>query len=97
MTEETDWIGGQLTQQGVPPDEHVWIETHGATQLYRDLRTAVRRYYVQYYPLTKAAKADKILNLGNGAVSKPCHEPKVALAVLQQMLAPYLSSGHLSK
>ena len=41
MTEETDWIGGQMTQQGVPPDEHQWIETHGATQLYRDLRTAI--------------------------------------------------------
>ena len=26
MTEETDWIGGQLTQQGVPFDEHRWIE-----------------------------------------------------------------------
>ena len=30
MTEETDWIGGQLTSQGVPPDEHRWIETSGA-------------------------------------------------------------------
>ena len=30
MTEETDWIGGQLSQQGVPPDEHPWIESHGA-------------------------------------------------------------------
>ena len=28
MTEETDWIGGQVSQQGVPPDEHAWIETH---------------------------------------------------------------------
>ena len=26
MTEPTDWIGGQLTQQAVPPDEHPWIE-----------------------------------------------------------------------
>ena len=26
LTEETDWIGGQLTQQAVPPDEHPWIE-----------------------------------------------------------------------
>src|SRR5690606_6421400 len=26
LTEETDWIGGQLTAQGVPPDEHQWIE-----------------------------------------------------------------------
>ena len=29
LTEETDWIGGQLSQQGVPPDEHQWIETNG--------------------------------------------------------------------
>src|SRR5690606_15493354 len=33
LTEETDWVGGQLTSQGVPPDEHQWIESHGATQL----------------------------------------------------------------
>jgi len=30
LTEETDWIGGQLTQQAVPPDEHRWIERFGA-------------------------------------------------------------------
>jgi len=29
MTEETDWIGGQLTSQMVPPDEHPWIEQFG--------------------------------------------------------------------
>jgi len=29
MTEETDWIGGQFTQQAVPPDEHPWIESFG--------------------------------------------------------------------
>jgi NADPH-dependent 2,4-dienoyl-CoA reductase/sulfur reductase-like enzyme len=52
LTEETDWIGGQLTSQGVPPDEHQWIETHGSTRLYRDLRTAIRQYYVRNYPLT---------------------------------------------
>src|SRR5690554_5452708 len=28
LTEETDWLGGQLTSQGVPPDEHSWIESH---------------------------------------------------------------------
>ena len=27
LTEETDWLGGQLTAQAVPPDEHPWIET----------------------------------------------------------------------
>lgn len=65
MTEETDWIGGQLTQQGLScPDEHYWIESFGATQLYRELRTAIREYYVRYYPLTEAAKTNKNLNPG---------------------------------
>src|SRR5437667_465258 len=27
LTEETDWVGGQLTSQAVPPDEHPWIES----------------------------------------------------------------------
>src|SRR5690348_9169023 len=29
LTETTDWIGGQLTSQAVPPDEHPWIEQFG--------------------------------------------------------------------
>ena len=29
LTEPTDWIGGQLTSQAVPPDEHPWIEQFG--------------------------------------------------------------------
>ncbi len=96
MTEETDWIGGQLTQQGVScPDEHQWIESFGATQSYRDLRMAIREYYIRNYPLTDAAEAAKNLNPGSGAVSRLCHEPRVALTVLTNLLAPYLSSGKL--
>ncbi|MEO9004850.1 MAG: FAD-dependent oxidoreductase [Ginsengibacter sp.] len=96
LTEETDWIGGQLTQQGLScPDEHPWIETHGATQLYRDYRTEVRDYYKRNYPLTDEARARKNLNPGDGSVSKLCHEPRVALAILYNMIAPYLSSGKL--
>lgn len=96
MTEETDWIGGQLTQQGVPPDEHRWIETHGATQLYRDLRTRVRAYYRNNFPLTDAARAKDDLNPGDGAVSRLCHEPRVALAVLNDLFAPYIGAGKLT-
>jgi len=95
LTEETDWIGGQITQQGVPPDEHPWIETHGATQLYREFRTAVRNYYKRYYPLTEEARNRKDLNPGDGSVSRLCHEPRVALAVLEDMLNPYISSRQL--
>ncbi|MGC1243544.1 MAG: FAD-dependent oxidoreductase [Chryseosolibacter sp.] len=96
LTEETDWIGGQLSQQGVPPDEHQWIETHGATYLYRQFRTAVREYYIRNYPLTDEARSRKNLNPGDGTVSRLCHEPRVAVAVLQDMLNPYISSGKLS-
>lgn len=96
MTEETDWIGGQVTQQGLSCfDEHPWIETYGATQLYRNLRQAIRQYYRLHYPLISEAKDRKYLNPGDGSVSRLCHEPRVALAVLQAMFAPYLSSGHL--
>ncbi len=96
LTEETDWIGGQLSQQGVPPDEHSWIETHGATQLYRDFRNGVREYYKRNYPLTPDAKSRKNLNPGDGSVSRLCHEPRVAVAVLMDMLAPYMSTGKLT-
>jgi hypothetical protein len=96
MTEETDWIGGQLTQQGVPPDEHEWIESHGATRWYRELRSGIRDYYRRYYPLTDAARARADLNPGDGAVSRLCHEPRVAVAVLEGLLAPHISAGRLT-
>ena len=95
MTEETNWIGGQLTQQGVPPDEHPWIETHGATLLYRHFRNNVRLYYKANYPLTNTARNDAYLNPGDAVVSKLCHEPRVALMVLQDMLMQYVSNGRL--
>ena len=95
MTEETDWIGGQLSQQGVPPDEHQWIETHGAPQSYREFRHRVREYYRLNYPLTETARGRDNLNPGNGSVSRLCHEPRVAVSVLTDMLSPYLSSGRL--
>lgn len=95
LTEETDWIGGQVSQQGVPPDEHRWIETHGAPPSYRDFRKRVRDYYRRNYPLTTDALGREFLNPGNGGVSRVCHEPRVAVAVLEEMLAPYMSSGKL--
>jgi len=96
MTEETDWIGGQISQQGVPPDEHQWIETHGAPATYREFRNRVREYYRRNYPLKPEAAGRKFLNPGDGSVSRLCHEPRVAVAVLTEMLIPYISSGKLA-
>lgn len=95
LTEETDWIGGQLTSQGVPLDEHPWIEQFGCTATYREFRNKVREYYKTNYPLTDAAKKDDFLNPGNAWVSRLSHEPKVALKVLEDMLAPYVNSGRI--
>lgn len=96
MTEETEWIGGQLTSQAVPPDEHKWIEQFGCTRTYRQFRDGVRNYYREHMPLTAAARANPYLNPGNGYVSRLCFEPRTALAVLQQMLAPYIHSGKIT-
>lgn len=95
MTEETDWIGGQLTSQAVPPDEHPWIESFGCTRSYRQFRDGIRAYYRRYLPLTAAAAANPLLNPGNGSVSRLCHDPRVALSVLHEMLAPYVLSGRI--
>ena len=95
LTEETDWIGGQLTQQAVPPDEHPWIETTGCTNSYRRLRQGIRDYYRRNYPLRQEIRERMLLNPGNGNVSRLCHEPRVALAVLEEMLAPFRSGRQL--
>jgi len=96
LTEETDWIGGQLTSQAVPPDEHPWIEAFGATRLYRAYRSAVRDYYRRNYPLTEEARSRWQLNPGDGRVSRLTHEPRVSLAVLEEMLAPHVSGGRVT-
>lgn len=95
MTEETDWIGGQLTSQAVPPDEHPWIERFGSTASYREFRSRVRGYYRNNFPLTAKAQSTLYLNPGNANVSRISHEPRAALAVLQDMLAPYVHNGKL--
>jgi len=95
LTEEYAWIGGQFTSQAVPPDEHGWIERFGCTATYRSFREKVRQYYRDHYPLSPEARGNPILNPGNGWVSPLCHEPRVALAVLEAMLAPHISNGRI--
>jgi hypothetical protein len=95
LTEPTDWIGGQLTAQAVPPDEHPWVEQFGVNASYRELRRGIRDDYRRHYPVTAEARTARALNPGNGGVSKLCHEPRAALAALTAMLAPHASSGRL--
>src|SRR5256885_12200475 len=63
MSEETDWIGGQLTAQGVSaPDEHRFIEQFGGTRRYYELRNRIRDHYRENLALTAAALARESLN-----------------------------------
>ena len=103
LTETTDWLGGQLTAQAVPPDENRWIEgddtgpaglpVDGGTRSYRRFREAVREHVRAHRRLTAEARSDPRLNPGGGWVSRLCYEPAVGKAVIDAMLAPHVASG----
>ena len=96
MTEVTDWLGGQLTSQGVSaPDEHPLIEQFGGTVRYSELRARVRRHYCERYGAPRTMPDGLPLNPGNGWVSRLCFEPKVGVEVIRAMLRPYVASGQL--
>lgn len=96
LTEQTAWLGGQLTSQLVPTDEHRYIENTGANRSYRALRDGLRDHYRRWFPLTDRARADEHLNPGAGWVSPVSVDPRVAVAVIESMLDPYRSAGRLT-
>ncbi|MFY1594838.1 FAD-dependent oxidoreductase [Micromonospora sp. WMMD737] len=96
LSEEYGWLGGQLTTQAVPPDEHPWIESFGSSASYRALRDGIREHYRRWYPLTAESARDPHLNPGGGRVSRLCAEPAVGAAVLDAMLTPWISAGRLT-
>lgn len=96
LTEENDWLGGQLTSQLVPTDEHLFIETTGANRSYRQFRESLRQYYRDHFPLTEEARNDPHLNPGAAWVSPISVDPRVAVAVIGDMLLPYESNGQLT-
>ncbi len=96
LTEETDWIGGQMTAQGVSAfDGNRYIETTGPTASFAELRQRIRSYYKQHNTLSALGAREKYFNPGNCWVSALCFEAPVALKVLNSMLQPYESKGVL--
>jgi hypothetical protein len=96
LTEATDWIGGQMTSQGVSAlDEHPHIERFGGTRAYIQLRKGIRAYYRERYNAPATMPDSAPLNPGNGWVSRLCFEPRVALGVLQSMLAPHIAAQRI--
>ncbi len=93
LLEETDWLGGQLTSQGVAAlDEHEHIEAFGGTARYYRLREAIRD---AYRPLARDAGALDPFNPGNCWVTRLAFEPRVAAACFDDLLRPFEASGKL--
>ncbi len=92
---EGEWLGGQLTSQAAPPDEHPWIESHGCTRTYRNLRNAIRDHYRRNERLAPSFQNTQELNPGNCWVSRLGCEPRMAATVLETLLAPWIRRGNL--
>lgn len=84
MTEITDWIGGQVSPQGVSAlDEEALQRELGLFPLgYRRFRVDVQARY-------------RGKNPGKCWVSELCFSPQTGVQVLEEMLAPYKQSGKL--
>ena len=93
LLEETDWLGGQLTAQGVAAlDEHEHIEAFGGTASYYRLRNAIRDHY---RALAGAAGSEPEFNPGTCWVTRLAFEPKAALAAIETMLRPHRDAQRL--
>ena len=96
LCEATDWIGGQLTSQAVPPDENAWIETQGATQSYLNYRKAVRAAYHAMPEASELMRSKQVFCPGASWVSRVAHSPRLAHRLLSESLQPYLDKGLLT-
>ena len=94
LLEETDWLGGQLSAQGISAlDEHEHIESFGGTASYEALRESLRDHY---RGLAGAAGSGAHFNPGACWVTRLAFEPAVAARQLRALLARYEASGRLS-
>jgi 2-polyprenyl-6-methoxyphenol hydroxylase-like FAD-dependent oxidoreductase len=90
LIEETDWLGGQLSAQGVSAlDEHEHIEAFGGTASYYALREAC----ATTIEARRARGRDPAFNPGDCWVSRLAFEPAVGARQMHELLAPHLASG----
>jgi hypothetical protein len=97
LSEATDWLGGQMTSQGVSAlDEHEYIESFGGTRTYYRLRNAIRAFYQERYGAPATMPDGTPLNPGNGWVSRLCFEPRIGVQLIEDMLASHVVAGRLT-
>jgi len=96
LVSEFSWIGGQITSQAVPPDEHPFIESFGASDSYYQFRQAIRGQYLEDENFVDNSELTEGCNPGDGWVSRLCFEPKHAELYLRQLLQPFVDNGCLT-
>ena len=93
LLEETDWLGGQMTSQGIAAlDEHEHIEQFGGTRSYYQLCEAIRDHYRK---LTSQQEPLHPMNPGTCWVSRLAFEPSVACNAIEESLSRYVAAGRL--
>lgn len=96
LIESTKWIGGQFTNQAVPPDEHPFIESFGCSQSYRKFREDIRSIMKTDFKTKSHVKDLKTWNPGHASVSRLSAPPRIFLHVFEKMLLPYVTNGQLT-
>lgn len=95
LTEETKWLGGQMTSQAVSAlDENWLVETTGAALDYINLRLDIRKHYLSM--ASDEGKKQKYFHPGNSWVTRLSFEPKTALDAIDARLQPGIACGALS-
>lgn len=95
MVCEDAWIGGQMTAQAVPPDEHPLIERGGASASYLRFRQDIRDHYRRQPGFLDRAHLTEGTNPGDGWVSRLCFEPVLAARWFERLLLPAQRRGRL--
>jgi len=89
-SEETDWLGGQFTSQGLSAlDENLNVEAGGGNLSYQEFREGIRDWYRRNRQLSQASQRSPRFSPGNAWVSRFSFEPRAALAVIEDWIHPY--------
>jgi FAD dependent oxidoreductase len=96
LVAEHDWLGGQMTAQAVPPDEHRLIESGGASASYLEFRRAMRERYLANAEFCDHTEMTEGCNPGDGWVSRLCIEPAHAADYFEALLKTYVDGGRLA-
>lgn len=86
IVEETKWLGGQMTSQGVSAlDEHPLMKKFGGTSLYYTFQNHIRNYYTNNFRISPKGKSVTPFNPSSNK-NRLCFEPQIGAMILQRML-----------